>query len=239
MLALSKSSGLCLETLQSVVCKAELGLVRGVGPVTLARLCEAGVDSVAQLAAQEPQMLQLLLRQNGARPPNLALIEDWILQARRHSWRGERTRACLSGDNKEENSVIRILIVDGNHPIRHMLAELLRLKGYEVDEAVDGLQALESFATRPSDVVLMDIHLPRLNGWEACRRLREHSRVPILMTSTYQHSAMREQTLACGANALIPKPLPLESLLSWLGIASQGGCQAPGVQATSCPICNV
>lgn len=81
-LDLVTSTELRPETLHSAVQRAELGQIRGIGPTTLIRLFEVGVDSLAALATWEPDALQAELQQVTARPPNLAVIEHWILQAR-------------------------------------------------------------------------------------------------------------------------------------------------------------
>jgi len=83
LLALARSTELPPETLQSIVEKAELSQIRGVGPIALAELLQVGVNSLAALAAQEPKRLRRRLVEVAARPPNLAVLEKWILQARR------------------------------------------------------------------------------------------------------------------------------------------------------------
>lgn len=91
---LSKATELSPETLQSVVRKVELCQIRGIGPTTLAQLWEIGVDSLEALANREPTEVQAQLCQVTARPPNLAVIEDWILQARRRKGRRTPRLSC-------------------------------------------------------------------------------------------------------------------------------------------------
>jgi len=79
---LSEATRLPSEVLRRLVGRAELCGIRGIGPATLALLCKLEVDSVAALAEQEPEALRSRLRQFTPRPPNLAVIEDWIWQAR-------------------------------------------------------------------------------------------------------------------------------------------------------------
>ena len=79
---LSKATNLPAEVLRRLVRRAELCGIRGIGPATLDLLCKLGVDSVAALAEQEPEALRSRFRQLTPRPPNLAVIEDWIWQAR-------------------------------------------------------------------------------------------------------------------------------------------------------------
>ncbi len=122
----------------------------------------------------------------------------------------------------------RILVVDGHDPVRWVLANLLKAAGHQVDQAVDGQQALECFAARHFDAVLIDAYLPRLNGLEACRRLRQNSRVPILVISAGGDPAIREWALASGADAFLSKPIQFEGVLAWvrLTIAAKGAlCQ--------------
>jgi nucleotidyltransferase/DNA polymerase involved in DNA repair len=85
LLTLARAADLSPEALRSVVHRAELSQIRGVGPTTLAHLFAVGVDSLAALTSQGPEALQAQLHRRIARPPNLAVIEDWILQARRLS----------------------------------------------------------------------------------------------------------------------------------------------------------
>lgn len=79
---LARSTQMPQETLYQLVQRAELTQIRGVGPRTLSRLFAVGVDSLATLAGQEPERLQARLQLLATKPPNLAVIEDWILQAR-------------------------------------------------------------------------------------------------------------------------------------------------------------
>jgi nucleotidyltransferase/DNA polymerase involved in DNA repair len=83
LLALARDTGLSPKNLQGIVRRAELSQIRGIGSATLARLVEVGVDSLQALAACEPRALRMELQRVTTRPPNLAVIEDWVLQARK------------------------------------------------------------------------------------------------------------------------------------------------------------
>lgn len=87
---LCQATQLPTETLRSLVQWAELSQIRGIGPATLATLHEIGIDSLPALADQQSAALQARFRQLVARPPNLAVIEDWIQQAQRKSQRQPR-----------------------------------------------------------------------------------------------------------------------------------------------------
>jgi CheY-like chemotaxis protein len=117
--------------------------------------------------------------------------------------------------------VARILVVEDNDPVRWTLSALLRFNGHEVDQAVNGQQALAHFADHPTDVILMDLHMPVMDGLEACQRLRQASQVPILMISTFDSPVIQKQIHDCGANGFIPKPLEFDALLGWVRHASE------------------
>jgi CheY-like chemotaxis protein len=118
--------------------------------------------------------------------------------------------------------VARILVVEDNDPVRWTLAALLRSNGYEVDQAANGQQALAQFADHPTDIILMDLHMPVMDGLEACHRLRQASQVPILMISTLNSPTIQKEILECGANAFIPKPLEFDLLLDWVRDVGKG-----------------
>ena len=119
----------------------------------------------------------------------------------------------------------RILIADSYDPIRWSLASLLRFEGHEVDQASDGRQALDRFADHPSDLVLIDVYMPYLDGLETCRRLRMNSDVPILMLSATGEASIQEMAFHSGASAFLPKPLELEGLLTWVRTISSAQVQ--------------
>lgn len=83
LVTLTKAADLRREDLEQIVNVAELGDIGGIGPTSLHQLLEAGFGSPGELATEEPEGLQTKLRRAGAQPPNLAVLEDWILQARR------------------------------------------------------------------------------------------------------------------------------------------------------------
>lgn len=118
----------------------------------------------------------------------------------------------------------RILLAEDNDPVRWSLASLLKFAGHDVDQAADGQQALACFAAQPSDVVLLDVNMPRVDGLEACRRLRQQSQVPILMLSTISNPDLQQEVLGCGANAFLRKPLEFEQLLTWVRQVCEGTC---------------
>jgi len=119
----------------------------------------------------------------------------------------------------------RILVVDDNVDSAVSLAMLLRLNGHEVYTAHDGLEAVEATAKFQPDVILLDIGLPKLNGYEAARRIREQqgSRKPILVALTgWGQEEDRRRSSEAGFDAHIVKPVDLDALSNLL-VASVTG----------------
>src|SRR2546423_586528 len=101
----------------------------------------------------------------------------------------------------------RILVVDDEQPVQQLLDRTLRSEGYEVVPALDGEQALEQMRTQSFDLVMLDVMLPKLDGFEVCRRVRATSSVPIIMlTAKAEEVADRVLGLELGADDYIIKP---------------------------------
>jgi two-component system cell cycle response regulator DivK len=112
--------------------------------------------------------------------------------------------------------VPRILLVEDEEMNRDSLARLLRRRGYEVLIAVDGEQGLALAQAETPDVILMDMSLPLLDGWEATRRLKaapETRAIPVVALTAHAMAAHREQALAAGCDDYDTKPIDLARLL--------------------------
>jgi CheY-like chemotaxis protein len=110
----------------------------------------------------------------------------------------------------------RILLVEDNEMNRDMLSRRLTRKGFEVAMAVDGLQGVEMALSGGYDLILMDMSLPELDGWEATRRVREglgERRVPIIALTAHAMSGDREKAMAAGCDDYDTKPVELDRLL--------------------------
>jgi len=108
----------------------------------------------------------------------------------------------------------RILIVDDEPRYLRLLEANLRTEGYEVATAQDGVQAIEVFSSQPIDLVLLDIMMPRLDGFEACQRIREFSNVPIIMLTAKGEEQDRVRGLDLGADDYLVKPFSATELLA-------------------------
>lgn len=108
----------------------------------------------------------------------------------------------------------KILIVDDEERMRRILVDYLRIKGYDTAEAANGAEALERFAEYRPDMVLLDVMMPVMDGWETCRRLRAISEVPILMLTARTQEEDELCGFALGADEYIAKPFSLKVLLA-------------------------
>jgi CheY-like chemotaxis protein len=109
----------------------------------------------------------------------------------------------------------RILLVEDNELNRDMLSRRLQRKGYEVDIAVDGAQGVAKALAGGYDLILMDMSLPELDGWEATRRVRQAPgpRVPIIALTAHAMAGDREKAMAAGCDDYDTKPVELDRLL--------------------------
>jgi CheY-like chemotaxis protein len=109
------------------------------------------------------------------------------------------------------------LIVDDNEDNRDALARRLRRRGFEVLLAVDGLSGVELARDEAPDLVLMDLNMPNLDGWDATRQvlaLPERSATPIIALTAYAMSGDRERALAAGCIDYHTKPVEFDKLLA-------------------------
>jgi CheY-like chemotaxis protein len=110
----------------------------------------------------------------------------------------------------------KILLVEDNEMNRDMLSRRLIRKGYEVGMAVEGLQGVEMAATGEYDLVLMDMGLPDIDGWEATRQIRAHpdvGTIPIIALTAHAMAGDREKALEAGCDDYDTKPIELPRLL--------------------------
>lgn len=106
-----------------------------------------------------------------------------------------------------------ILIVDDDADLREMVSFFLETEGYTVTTADNGEIALEKFHKQPSDLVLLDLMMPKVDGIETCWRLREISEVPIVILTAIDKDIEQFWDLEPGANAYLSKPFEMDELL--------------------------
>jgi two-component system response regulator MprA len=107
----------------------------------------------------------------------------------------------------------RVLVVDDEPAVRRALERALRLENHDVTLAADGEEALDQLATRPADAVILDVMMPKLDGLEVCRRLRNAGdRTPVLMLTARDAIDDRVEGLDVGADDYLVKPFALREL---------------------------
>ena len=110
-----------------------------------------------------------------------------------------------------------ILVVEDQEDNRQILRDLLGNAGYELIEAVDGEQALAAYAKQRPDLILMDIQLPIVDGYETTRRIRadpESKAIPIIAVTSYALVGDEDKALAAGCNDYVTKPYSPRALLA-------------------------
>ena len=114
------------------------------------------------------------------------------------------------------NPASRILLVEDNEMNRDMLSRRLSRRGYDVSIAVDGAQGMEMAAGMMPDLILLDMSLPVLDGWEAARRLKanpELCQIPIIALTAHAMSDDRTKAISAGCDEYDTKPVEFTRLL--------------------------
>jgi len=122
--------------------------------------------------------------------------------------------------------VTRVLVVDDEPQIRRALVTNLRARGYEVDQAGTGEQALSLAADRHPDAVILDIGLPGVDGLDVVRGIRGWSTVPIIMLTVREDDTDKIEALDAGADDYVTKPFSMGELLARLRAALRRGASA-------------
>jgi DNA-binding response OmpR family regulator len=108
----------------------------------------------------------------------------------------------------------RILVVDDEPRYLRLLEANLLTEGYEVSTAMDGEEGLESYSANPVDLILLDVMLPRMDGFTVCQRIRQFSNVPIIMLTAKGEEHDRVRGLDVGADDYLVKPFSVMELLA-------------------------
>lgn len=102
---------------------------------------------------------------------------------------------------------IKVLMVDDESRMRKLVSDFLTRKGYIVIEAGDGEEALDRFyANKDISLVILDVMMPKMNGWDVCREIRKNSKVPIIMLTAKSDESSELNGFECGADEYIAKP---------------------------------
>jgi two-component system, cell cycle response regulator DivK len=110
----------------------------------------------------------------------------------------------------------RVLLVDDYPDAREMYSEYLQFSGFDVVEAANGIEALQSALERTPDIILMDLSLPVMDGWEATRRLKADDRtasIPVVALTGHALAGISEGAKRAGCDAFVTKPCLPEDLV--------------------------
>jgi class 3 adenylate cyclase len=131
----------------------------------------------------------------------------------------ENLKAMSTGTT---SSIGYVLVVDDEEQNRTLLRDPLEARGYEVEEAENGMQALQKIATRMPDVILLDLMMPKMDGFEVCRHLRKDAKtahLPILMITALSERGDRLLGIQAGANDFLNKPIDIQDVILRVGNA--------------------
>ncbi|MDB6033399.1 MAG: response regulator receiver protein [Verrucomicrobiales bacterium] len=121
----------------------------------------------------------------------------------------------------------RILLVDDSSLARRTMRQMLETAGYQVEEAIDAVQALERYYLHPHDLVILDNVMDKMFGLEAIAKFKDlNPEVRIIMATADIQSSTKEQAMAAGAYALVNKPINREQLLLFVheALKGEGAC---------------
>ena len=102
---------------------------------------------------------------------------------------------------------LKVLMVDDESRMRKLVSDFLTRKGYQVIEAGDGEEAIDKYYEDTNiSLVILDVMMPKMNGWDTCRQIRKNSNVPIIMLTAKSDEASELNGFDCGADEYISKP---------------------------------
>ncbi len=122
----------------------------------------------------------------------------------------------VSQQDTEPTAVFKLLYIEDHPAQRDIMAQMLELSGYEVAVACDGIDGVEQARSSPPDLILMDLRMPRMDGFEAIRELRvdpNTAEIPIIAISAWASAKHKERAIDAGANEHFTKPVDLPRLL--------------------------
>lgn len=121
---------------------------------------------------------------------------------------------ALSGQYEKGMNGARILVIDDDADIRGLVADLLGRAGLSVEQAEDGRSGLRALHKTPPDLVVLDVSMPDLDGWQTLERIRDLSEVPVLMLTARGDELERVRGLQAGADDYVIKPFGRQELVA-------------------------
>lgn len=112
------------------------------------------------------------------------------------------------------NDAVKVLIVDDDASITGLLTQMMVFAGFEAYAENSGAAGVEAVRRLNPDIVVLDLMMPGMSGWDVCKEIRTFSQVPILILSAVTDSQLVMQSLENGANGYLVKPVPEKVLIS-------------------------
>jgi DNA-binding response OmpR family regulator len=109
---------------------------------------------------------------------------------------------------------VKVLVVDDEASIRQLLSQHLTEAGYEVVTAPDGIEAVDAFVAHSPTMVVLDVNMPQMNGWDVLRELRQMSEVPVLMLTAQSREADQLTGFGLGADDYVTKPFSVKQVVA-------------------------
>lgn len=128
----------------------------------------------------------------------------------------------------------RILVVDDEENIREVIKEYAEFEGHQVSEACDGMQAVEMVKNNDYDIIIMDVMMPRLDGYSACKEIRKIKQIPVLMLSARGEEYDKLFGFEIGIDDYVVKPFSPKEVMARVNAIvkrNQGAKQAPAAPA--------
>ena len=109
---------------------------------------------------------------------------------------------------------IKVLIVDDDETITGLLSQMVEFSGFEAHAENSGAAGVDAVRRLNPDIVILDLMMPGMSGWDVCKEIRTFSQVPVLVLSAVTDSQLVMQSLENGANGYLVKPVPEKVLIS-------------------------
>ena len=148
---------------------------------------------------------------------SLSQIADQLAIARQESMGGGVAATSRTAAQRDPDQPMRILIVDDEEEVRASIREYLESNGFAIVEAADGEEALAKAFTEKPDLLLLDLRLPKVDGYQVCQTLKGNpitSVIPIIMVTALNATPQKVKGIEYGADDYIEKPFDLEELLA-------------------------
>lgn len=129
-------------------------------------------------------------------------------------------------------SQAKILVIEDEEDVVHLLTLRFEQEGYEVISACNGVEGLRVLQQEHPNLVVLDVMMPRMNGWETCKRIRQYSDVPIIMLTALGQETDKVRGLELGADDYVTKPFSLAELVARVRAALRRGKQPLAANVT-------